>query len=107
MPILAIAILAVGCQTETPNAEPSKTVQTDVEIKLGVAKKAEKKKDRALEGTVETRIGRLDFINGYPSNETIEKLYNELDFQRAVQAYLWGLPMVEMAEWQKAQKDVF
>ena len=70
-------------------------------------KKAEKKESRALEGTVETRIGELEFIMGYPSNETIAKLYNELDFQRAVQAYIWGLPMVEMAEWQKAQKDIF
>ena len=51
--------------------------------------------------------GRLKFENGYPSDATVEKLYNELDFQRAVQAYLWGLPMVEMAEWQKAQKDIF
>lgn len=70
-------------------------------------KQAVKKASRALEGTVKSRIGTLKFINGYPSDETVEKLYNELDFQRAVQVYLWGLPMVEMAEWQKAQKDIF
>ena len=62
---------------------------------------------RALEGTVETRIGELYFENGYPSDETISKLYNEMDFQRAVQAYLWGLPMAEMAEWRRAHVDVF
>ena len=67
----------------------------------------EKKSERALEGTVNTRIGTLEFENGYPRDDTVKKLYNELDFQRAVQAYLWGLPMVEMAEWQKAQKDIF
>lgn len=66
-----------------------------------------KKTSRALEGTVKTRIGKLKFIKGYPSDPTIKKLYNELDFQRACQAYIWGLPMVEMAEWQKAQKDIF
>ena len=54
-----------------------------------------------------TRIGTLEFEKGYPSDATIKLLYNEMDFQRAVQAYLWGLPMVEMAEWQKAQKDIF
>ena len=70
-------------------------------------KEPEKKSERALEGVVQTRIGKLEFINGYPSDNTVEKLYNELDFQRACQAYLWGLPMVEMAEWQKAQKDIF
>jgi hypothetical protein len=74
---------------------------------LAETKQPVKKASRALEGTVKTRIGKLNFINGYPSDATVKKLYNELDFQRAVQAYLWGLPMVEMAEWQKAQKDIF
>ena len=50
--------------------------------------------ERALEGAVQTRIGELHFENGYPSDETIDRLYDEMDFQRAVQAYIWGLPMV-------------
>ena len=63
--------------------------------------------ERALEGQVDTRIGTLEFINGYPTDDTIDALYEEMDFQRAVQAYIWGLPMVEMAEWQYAQREVF
>jgi hypothetical protein len=39
--------------------------------------------------TVKTRIGTLrfthDFANGYPTEETVEKLYDERDFQRACQ----------------------
>ena len=66
-----------------------------------------KKSERGLEGSVPTRIGTLEFENGFPSDATVEKLYEEMDFQRAVQVYLWGLPMVEMAEWQKAQTDIF
>lgn len=62
---------------------------------------------RALEGAVETRVGTLEFVNGYPTDDTIDKLYDEMDFQRAVQAYLWGLPMVEMAEWAHAHRNVF
>lgn len=61
----------------------------------------------ALEGTVKTRIGRLEFENGYPTDKTIKTLYDELDFQRAVQAYLWGLPVVEMAEWRRAHIETF
>ncbi len=76
-------------------------------VSFAETKQPVKKSKRALEGTVKTRIGKLKFINGYPSDSTLKKLYNELDFQRAVQVYLWGLPMVEMAEWQKAQKDIF
>ncbi len=42
---------------------------------------------------LDSRIGKLEFESGYPTDQTIEKLYDELDFQRAVQAYLWALPM--------------
>jgi hypothetical protein len=54
---------------------------------------------------IETRIGRLefthDFANGYPTPEAIEKLYEERDFQRACQAYIWALPAVSFAAWQR------
>lgn len=43
--------------------------------------------------TIHSRFGQLEFEAGYPARETVEKLYDELDFQRAVQAYLWALPM--------------
>ena len=74
---------------------------------LADTKQPVKKAERGLEGTVRTRIGRLKFDKGFPTDETVERLYDEIDFQRACQVYLWGLPMVEMAEWQKAQKDIF
>ncbi|UCD58112.1 MAG: DUF1214 domain-containing protein [Candidatus Hydrogenedentota bacterium] len=43
--------------------------------------------------TMKTRIGELQFTSGYPTEKTVQKIYDELDFQRAVQAYLWALPM--------------
>lgn len=63
--------------------------------------------ERALEGTVKTRVGDLQFELGFPTDETVEKLYNEMDFQRACQAYLWGLPVVKLAEWKRAHNEVF
>lgn len=42
---------------------------------------------------INSRIGELSFKSGYPTDKTIQKLYDEMDFQRAVQAYLWALPM--------------
>ncbi len=54
---------------------------------------------------IETRIGTLefthDFANGYPTDATIDKLYDERDFQRACQAYLWSVPAVSFASWQR------
>ena len=58
-------------------------------------------------GTVETRVGKLTFENGYPSRETVEELYDEMDFQRATQAYIWALPIVAMAEWQVVHEEQF
>ena len=43
--------------------------------------------------TIDSPVGRIEFEGGYPTDETVRKLYDELDFQRAVQAYLWALPI--------------
>ncbi len=46
---------------------------------------------------VETRLGALNFIDGFPDDASVAKLFDNLDFQRAVQAYLFALPPVSMA----------
>jgi hypothetical protein len=48
--------------------------------------------------TVDTRIGKLDFELGLPTEKTVTKLFDELDFQRAVQCYIWALPIVGMEQ---------
>ena len=64
-----------------------------------------------LGDTVTTRFGELQFTqpfaDGYPTRATVEKLYGELDFQRATQAYLWSLPLVGFAQWQHEHRSVF
>jgi hypothetical protein len=37
---------------------------------------------------VDTRLGTLKFEGGYPDAATVEKVYDNLDFQRGVEAYL-------------------
>jgi hypothetical protein len=44
--------------------------------------------------TIETRIGKLETVNGFPTTEASKKLFDESDFQRATQSYLWALPAV-------------
>ena len=46
---------------------------------------------------METRLGTLNFFDGFPDQATVEKVYENLDFQRAVQAYLLALAPVNMA----------
>jgi len=42
--------------------------------------------------SVETRLGTLKFLDGFPDKATVDKVYDNLDFQRGVQAFLTGVP---------------
>jgi len=59
---------------------------------------------------INTRIGTLsfthDFADGYPTKETVAKLFDERDFQRATQLYLWALPMVSVGEVEQVMMEV-
>jgi hypothetical protein len=46
----------------------------------------------ATPDTVETRLGTLHFLDGFPDDATVAKVYDNLDFQRGVQAFLTALP---------------
>jgi hypothetical protein len=45
---------------------------------------------------INTRIGELEFVGGYPTQETIHKAYDQLDVQRATQAYLEFMPLASV-----------
>lgn len=51
----------------------------------------------AMPDKLETRFGTLSFFDGFPDKPSVEKIYDNLDFQHAVQAYLLGLPAV--SQW--------
>jgi hypothetical protein len=53
---------------------------------------------------VKTRLGELTFERGYPTDETVRKLFDEMDYQRAVQAYLWAYPAVSFESIRIATK---
>ena len=55
---------------------------------------------------VETRLGTLNFFDGFPDKGSAEKLFDNLDFQRAVQAYLLALPPVNQAANRDAIRDL-
>lgn len=57
--------------------------------------------------SVNTRIGDLTFDHDYPTNPTVQHLYDIMDFQRACQLYLWGLPIVGVARWRQVYREAF
>lgn len=56
----------------------------------------------ASSAEVKTRVGTLKFFEGFPDKASAEKLFDNLDFQRAVQSYLFALPAVNQASNRKA-----
>jgi len=76
---MTIAVATVGL-AQTPHKYATQTPP-------GIAASAE----------VNTRLGVLRFTNGFPDNATVQLLYDNLDFQRAVQAYLMAIAAVNQA----------
>jgi hypothetical protein len=56
--------------------------------------------------TVETRIGTLKFTDGFPDDATAAKVYDNLDFQRGVQAYLPRCPPFRLRPFLKASPSL-
>ena len=46
--------------------------------------------------TVQTRIGTLKFFDGLPDQETVQKVYDNLDFTRGTEAFLSGIPAASL-----------
>ncbi|WP_428353984.1 DUF1254 domain-containing protein [Methyloprofundus sp.] len=63
--------------------------------------------NQPFEGTVDTRIGTLEFNNQYPSKDSMQTILDSMDFHGATQAFLWGIPMASMANFQHYNRDVF
>ncbi|MFC7675713.1 DUF1254 domain-containing protein [Mycolicibacterium sp. GCM10028919] len=54
--------------------------------------------------------GRLQHVRRdgeLPRREDLPAIFDELDYQMACQAYLWALPLVSFAHWQKVHVEVF
>ena len=51
----------------------------------------------AVPDKIESSIGTLNLNYGYPSADTVEKIYDNLDRSRALQAYLMAIPVVNQA----------
>src|SRR5262245_10787183 len=57
----------------------------------------------AFTGAVDTRLGKIDLLMGLPANAQVEqRIYDEMDYQRACQAYIWAVPIVGMNEWKRS-----
>jgi hypothetical protein len=92
---LLVTLLAVSASIPASGQQASKMkMTTDIPQSLTTPDK------------VETRIGTLNFFDGFPDKATVEKVYDNLDFQRGVQAYLTALPAVSIQGFLKSYREI-
>src|SRR5271154_4406722 len=61
-----------------------------------------------ITGPIMTPFGQISLEKGLPATATdSKKLYDQLDYQRACQTYLWALPLGSFAERQHQNETVF
>ena len=89
-----IVISALGASIATPGLAqaadapaPTRTFKMTTPIAPGVA----------TPDTLETSIGTLHLSDGVPNPDSVEKIYDNLDRSRALQAYLLAIPIVNQA----------
>ncbi|WP_222435026.1 DUF1254 domain-containing protein [Falsiphaeobacter marinintestinus] len=55
--------------------------------------------------TLETRFGTLTFDGGFPTEETAQKIYDQIDFQRAVESVLMTTPGASLQGFRKGMQE--
>jgi hypothetical protein len=55
---------------------------------------------------VETRLGTLDFFDGYPSKDTVQQAYDNLDLLRGVEVFLNTMPGASLYAMREGLRSV-
>jgi len=83
----SIALLILSCNTGDKENEVSETIAEIDPIKTHIITPSEVQSDR---------LGTISYFDGYPSEETVEKVYDNLDFSRGIETFLNGIPAASM-----------
>ncbi len=55
---------------------------------------------------VETRIGTLEFFDGFPTEKKVELVYDNLDFMRGVESFLTCIPSASINAMRRGFRDL-
>lgn len=55
---------------------------------------------------VETRIGALEFRDGFPTDDTAQRLFDHLDFLRAVEVFLQCVPAASLEAMRSGMVEI-
>jgi len=89
--MLAVAFLLLASPIPTVQAQ-----KTAADIPPGIA----------VPDKMDTRLGELTFVDGAPSADTVEKVFDHLDFTNALNAYMNGYQLVSLQAMEKGLASV-
>ena len=89
--IFGIVCLGLAFFVSSVAAQAADKYKMTTEMPAGITAPAE----------VETRLGTLRTKDGFPDKATIEKVFDNLDFQRGVQAILTAMPAASLSAMRK------
>lgn len=94
--LLVAALLSALTLTTTASAQTAPKMKMTTEIPPEIT----------TPDTVETSIGTLRLVDGYPDDATTQKVYDNLDFQRGVQAFLNAMPGAALTAFRPALRKL-
>ncbi|MCW9064986.1 MAG: DUF1254 domain-containing protein, partial [Ignavibacteriaceae bacterium] len=98
--MVVTVLLFIGCQQQDSGSTDSKGAEAKTyKMTTPVAPGVE------VPDKIESSIGTLNLNYGYPEDETVTKIYDNLDRSRALQAYLLGFPIVNQAGMRATLKE--
>ncbi len=52
-------------------------------------------------------IGNIQLVDNYFDDDASRRLFDQMDYQRACQAYIWSTPLVSMTTWRDAEAKAY
>ena len=102
--IIAFALIATtGCNdksapssatTSQTKAPPRMKMTTDIPAEITTS------------DSIETRLGKLTLFDGFPDDATTQKVYDNLDFQRGIEAFLNAMPGAAVTAFRPALRNL-
>ena len=56
---------------------------------------------------IDTPIGKIELVDTYFDDDASKRLFDEMDYQRAVQSYIWSMPLVSMITWRDTEAAAY
>ena len=99
--IIIHCFLIAACDSKGAQITPSMDTQTKpTTVDL-------EKASLSGDEVIDTPIGTIELVDNYFDDDASQRLYDEMDYQRAVQLYIWSTPLVSTTTWRDELTGVY